>query len=1611
MTAPWAEAEVDVTLNWDGVDDELVSRLSKSTEIAAKAVQKNFADLTAGAEKSLDGMADSYEKTSDTAVKSQKRIGDQASKTAKSVARARKAEADAADSVRVSETKLKVLRDKGVSDAGRIAAAEAAVAKAKRGHKIASDDLARAVKAEDASQKKASQSSEKAAKSTKTAADAKDRAARSADGLSGRLRSLTGAGDGAGSMLTGLAKKAGVAAAAFLGFQGIKSFLSAGWGRLTNIDNAAASLRGMGMDAQQVTGMMDQALKSVKGTSYGLDEAAKAAAMASAAGVKAGGDMDKYLGTVVNTAARAGTGLDEMAQIFGKVATSGKLGGEVIQQLGERGIAVIPMLAKHLGVAQGEVAALASKGKISFQQFRDAMEAGTAGAAEEQANTVQGAMSNLRAAMSRASAAMLEPLFSVMPKILGWLTGVVDNVTGVIGPAIERVKEMFSGMFSGLGDGGGLAAIGDRVREVFGTIVEAAQRWWDNIKGPLESVGRTIMEDVVPTLMKLGEIAMQIGGFLASAFEVVLPVIQTLGGYLQGTLATAFNVVAGVIGGVVTAITSVVDWLTRNKEIVAVVAGIITAAFLPALVSMAASFIATQGAILIVGTAMKAYAIGMKIAAVATKAFAVAQNLMKASLLTNPIFLVIAALVALGAGLVLAYKKSETFRNIVQAVWNAIKTAIGAVWDWISGTLWPGIQAVFSAIGDVVMWLWNNVMQPAWSAIQTIIGVWWAAVKIYFTAVITVFKAIGTVVMWLWQNVISPAFSAIGQIISVAWTVVSTIFTIWMSVMKVVGAVIVWLWRNVAMPAFQAIGAVLSAVWNSVIKPVWDLFQAAMRVVGAVVMWLWNNVVQPAMDGMGKVISWVWENVIRPAWEALKAGMEKVGEVIGTVVGWIQDRWEDFKVGFGLVKDKVGEHIDNVKKFFQGLWDKVKEIVEKIKKAVTDMGDKVKGVASKLTFGLIGGNALGGPVLAAYASGGSVRQLTAAAARTSSSTPIAPGSFIVNAKQTRENKELLQRIAPRGRVISGPGTTTSDSITGTHKGKATARVSRGEYYVPPEEAAGMMPLLLAINAGRMLGNMLAAGGLAMLAAGGSVGREPYGMPVGTNISYGAPGFPQWVYDIGDRFNVKPSTYAGHQERDGQNKGIDWSGSVSDMQKFAEFLLANAGDMEQVIWMNPETGEQIGVADGQRVGPGTSQPGYYAADFGGHQDHVHTRQSYSFGGGDSTAPGIDDTSGSLSTTSSSSSSTPIGSGIGASGSSGSSASWGNSGGGSKFNSAVDAKRGGLTPVWVENWPASIGGSGSGDLSTTSPSGADLSAGADGVPSSSDVDTIPLKKNPDGTYSSTDPEWDRLIQRESGGRPDIVQGIQDANSGGNEASGLFQIAKGTWSSNGGTKYAPTAGEATPEQQAEIAAKIFNDQGGSPWGSGAGQNFGREDEAKLRAGIQRAGNVPTTPEGNVPVEVTNLDDDDTTAPDLSTTAPSTDGSPDLSTGTPTTPETPTDPDLSTGTDDSAGKYEALPFGKRRADAWLASQDYGAQMQDVGTSAAKEILGEWGDLIGVQSYVDTGIDEMVALLRRIAERDGRPEFKLGDVVNINGAQPAETEDAATKGMTAVMDTYRGDA
>src|SRR5674476_8622 len=150
-----------------------------------------------------------------------------------------------------------------------------------------------------------------------------------------------------GEMLgTAFKRGAVVAGAAVAGLVG--TTLVKGFQRLSSIENATAKLEGLGHSAAEVQLIMDNALASVKGTAFGLDEAATIAATTVAAGIKPGQDLEKTLRLVADAATISGGSLAEMGAIFNKVAASNKIQGDVIAQLNDAGIPIVPVSYTHL---------------------------------------------------------------------------------------------------------------------------------------------------------------------------------------------------------------------------------------------------------------------------------------------------------------------------------------------------------------------------------------------------------------------------------------------------------------------------------------------------------------------------------------------------------------------------------------------------------------------------------------------------------------------------------------------------------------------------------------------------------------------------------------------------------------------------------------------------------------------------------------------------------------------------------------------------------------------------------------------------------------------------------------------------------------------------------------------------------------------------------------------------------------------------------------------------------------------------------------------------------------------------------------------------------------
>lgn len=169
---------------------------------------------------------------------------------------------------------------------------------------------------------------------------------------------------------------------------------------------------------------------AVKGTAYGFDEAAKAAASLSASGVSAGDTMTNVLLGIAGTAAMTGSNFADIADIFTTVAGQGKLMAYQMNQLSFRGLNAAAILAEQFHKTESEIREMVSKGQISFDMFSDAMFKAFGEHAKEANQTFTGSLANMKAALKRIGQDVAAPSLDHF-----------RDVFNALQPAIEKVHE------------------------------------------------------------------------------------------------------------------------------------------------------------------------------------------------------------------------------------------------------------------------------------------------------------------------------------------------------------------------------------------------------------------------------------------------------------------------------------------------------------------------------------------------------------------------------------------------------------------------------------------------------------------------------------------------------------------------------------------------------------------------------------------------------------------------------------------------------------------------------------------------------------------------------------------------------------------------------------------------------------------------------------------------------------------------------------------------------------------------------------------------------------------------------------------------------------------
>jgi phage-related protein len=277
------------------------------------------------------------------------------------------------------------------------------------------------------------------------------------------------------------------------------------------------------------------------------------------------------------------------------------------------------------------------------------------------------------------------------------------------------------------------------------------------------------------------------------------------------------------------------------------------------------------------------------------------------SMLTGLGWLLVGAIVAIVAGLIYAYTHFESFRNVVNGVFQAIIGAVQAAipyivqgfqalvagaqvaWQWLSSTFGPAIQVVIDFVVNEFNKFKDWAVQNAPLFIAAFENIK-SFISTAFNVIVTVIGAALTVIMAVW-NAIWPGLLTVLQGV---WTAISGVISGAMEVIRgiiqVIMAVIAGDWGAV----WDGLKMILSGVWTAILgilQGAWQAIVGVFQMLGGLLSPIWNAiwsgivaVVGPPLAIVTSIIQAAW-NVITTLFNFFMVGIHIIWNAIWAVLG------------------------------------------------------------------------------------------------------------------------------------------------------------------------------------------------------------------------------------------------------------------------------------------------------------------------------------------------------------------------------------------------------------------------------------------------------------------------------------------------------------------------------------------------------------------------------------------------------------------------------------------------------------------------------------------------------------------------------------------------------
>lgn len=267
-----------------------------------------------------------------------------------------------------------------------------------------------------------------------------------------------------------------------LGKKAVGQMISGGWTRAANIEKAKFQIEGLKGVWDETSKGYVEGMKTIKeavnnavdSTAYGLDEAAVIGSQLMASGITDANQLEEHLKSVSGLAAMTGGSYADIGRIYAQVAGQGRLMGNQLLQISQRGINVaatmkdyananvevresLLQVAKASGkntnavndmidrvhsgaeLTEADIRDLVSTGIVSFEFFSAAMGDAFAEHAKDANKTFDGALANMKAALNRIGAEFATPLRENLRDIFNAVTPVINNIKAAMMPLIQVI--------------------------------------------------------------------------------------------------------------------------------------------------------------------------------------------------------------------------------------------------------------------------------------------------------------------------------------------------------------------------------------------------------------------------------------------------------------------------------------------------------------------------------------------------------------------------------------------------------------------------------------------------------------------------------------------------------------------------------------------------------------------------------------------------------------------------------------------------------------------------------------------------------------------------------------------------------------------------------------------------------------------------------------------------------------------------------------------------------------------------------------------------------------------------------------------------------------------